>query len=315
VTRLLTREEFKKQVFERDDNNCIVCGGIAVDAHHIIERKLFEDGGYYLDNGASLCERHHIDAEQGVITVEELRELAGITNIILPPTLKQGVIYDKWGKEISETKYIKYHRTFHLPWSEKVSNDDRVLPSLEQFHGREIVMTLKLDGENTTLYDDHIHARSLDSGHHPSRDWVKGLWSQIAYEIPAKWRICGENVYARHTIPYNNLDSYFYVISIWDENNTCLSWDETVEYCKMLNLQHVPVLYRGVFDIDKIKKSFPSTFNGDICEGYVIRIADSFPYTHTNQFIGKFVSKSFEITGANHWSQNKVIPNLIRKTS
>lgn len=52
---LLTREDFKKIVFERDKHKCVVCGQPAVDAHHIIDRALWTDGGYYLDNGVSLC--------------------------------------------------------------------------------------------------------------------------------------------------------------------------------------------------------------------------------------------------------------------
>lgn len=36
-----------------------------------------------------------------------------------------------------------------------------------------VVITEKMDGENTTLYRDGLHARSLDSRHHPSRNWVK----------------------------------------------------------------------------------------------------------------------------------------------
>src|ERR1035437_2446636 len=60
---LLEREEFKKQVFSRDGGKCIFCEKDAVDAHHIFDRKLFTDeeslGGYFLYNGASLCEEHH----------------------------------------------------------------------------------------------------------------------------------------------------------------------------------------------------------------------------------------------------------------
>lgn len=67
---LLTREEFKKQVFARTDGKCCIpgCSCKAVDAHHIMDRKLWSDGGYYLSNGAALCEKHHLDAEHGNIT-------------------------------------------------------------------------------------------------------------------------------------------------------------------------------------------------------------------------------------------------------
>ena len=40
--KLLTRNEFREGVFARDNHTCVVpdCNKEAVDAHHIIERKL-----------------------------------------------------------------------------------------------------------------------------------------------------------------------------------------------------------------------------------------------------------------------------------
>jgi hypothetical protein len=52
---LLTRDNFRNSVFERDKHLCVICKEPAVDAHHILERRLFPDEGYYIDNGASLC--------------------------------------------------------------------------------------------------------------------------------------------------------------------------------------------------------------------------------------------------------------------
>ena len=67
---LLSREEFKKQVFARTNGKCCVpgCNCDAVDAHHIMDRKLYRDGGYYIVNGAALCSKHHLEAEKGIIT-------------------------------------------------------------------------------------------------------------------------------------------------------------------------------------------------------------------------------------------------------
>jgi hypothetical protein len=100
MTSLLTREEFKRQVFARDRNKCVVCGAPAVDAHHLMDRKLWEDGGYYLDNGVSLCEGHHWDAELMRISPGQLRSLAGITSRLLPPHLYPNKIYNKWGETV-----------------------------------------------------------------------------------------------------------------------------------------------------------------------------------------------------------------------
>ena len=60
-------------------------------------------------------------------------------------------------------KYYKYPRTPHLPWSPGKTNDDKVLKDTSHFLGKEIVMSLKMDGEATTLYNNHMHARSIDS--------------------------------------------------------------------------------------------------------------------------------------------------------
>ena len=76
MNNLLTREEFKKQVFAKTNGKCCVpdCTCDAVDAHHIMDRKLWNDGGYYLSNGASLCAKHHLDAEKGIITPSQCFE-------------------------------------------------------------------------------------------------------------------------------------------------------------------------------------------------------------------------------------------------
>lgn len=99
--KLLTREKFKEEVFARSKGKCVFCDAIAVDAHHILDRKLFPDGGYYLSNGAAVCEDHHLECEYTVISVEEVREKAGITEYVLPPGFFQKVTYDKWGNLVN----------------------------------------------------------------------------------------------------------------------------------------------------------------------------------------------------------------------
>lgn len=72
------RAAFRDAVFARDNHQCILCHAPAVDAHHIISRKAFPDGGYFPDNGVSLCTTCHIKAEAGEVTPGQLREQAGI---------------------------------------------------------------------------------------------------------------------------------------------------------------------------------------------------------------------------------------------
>lgn len=98
--KLLTRDEFKQQVFKRDNGECVRCSKPAVDAHHILDRKLWVDGGYYLDNGVSVCNDCHLLCEATIISVEEIRRLAGITTKIVPPGFDLNGWYDKWGNTI-----------------------------------------------------------------------------------------------------------------------------------------------------------------------------------------------------------------------
>ena len=74
---VLTRDIFRQQVFERD-GSCVICNGPAEDAHHIMERKLWDDGGYHLDNGAALCSGCHFKAETTLIHIDEIRRAAGM---------------------------------------------------------------------------------------------------------------------------------------------------------------------------------------------------------------------------------------------
>ena len=78
--KLLSREDFKSIGFSIHNGQCCVpgCTEKAVDAHHIMDRKLWKDGGYYLSNCAPVCEKHHIDCENGVYTPYEVMQFAGI---------------------------------------------------------------------------------------------------------------------------------------------------------------------------------------------------------------------------------------------
>ncbi len=247
---LLSRDSFREGVFERDGHKCVVCQSPAQDAHHIIERRLFPDGGYYLNNGASVCGPCHIKCETTEYSVEYIRECAGIKKPVIPPHLYGDQPYDKWGNPVLAngnrlkgelffdfsvqkildegkvlglfTNQVKYPRTHHVPWSEGVNDDDRVLPTMTPFYKKRVIVTEKRDGENTSMYSDYFHARSIDGRSHPSRDWVKGFWAKIMGDIPEGWRVCGENLYAEHSIGYGNLLTYFEGFSIWNERNICL---------------------------------------------------------------------------------------------
>ena len=342
--KLLTRDEFRNGVFARDGSQCLVCKAPAVNAHHIIERKLWPDSGYYLENGASVCAEHHIKCEQTKISCEQLRELAGITRFPIPPHLYSDQPYDKWGNPILPngmrlrgelfedpsvqkilgsslalfTDRVKYPRTYHLPWSPGLTKDDRVQKDLSQFEafGKKdngVVVTAKMDGENTTFYPDYVHARSIEYDPHPSRSWVKALHARVAHDIPKGWRVCGENLYAKHSIKYENLSDYFQVFSIWDDRNYCLNWHETAVWSQLLGLRMVPTLYLGPWDESSVKACYAPTLGGDPMEGYVVRLTEAFHYRDFRRCVAKYV-RANHVTTHGHWMRNAVEPNGLGTT-
>ena len=206
---------------------------------------------------------------------------------------------------------MKYPRTMHLPWSPGATEDDVRLIDVANFIGKEVVVTEKMDGENTTMYSDHIHARSLDSAHHPSRTWVKAFHATLNMDIPEGWRVCGENLFARHSIAYESLPSYFMAFSIWNSNNEALSWDETLEWCELLGLTPVPVLFRGTWDERAIRNLYNPSEDAGRMEGYVVRLAGSIPYKAFGESVAKFVRRNHVQTDE-HWMTKAVVPNGLK---
>jgi hypothetical protein len=203
---------------------------------------------------------------------------------------------------------IKYPRTFHFPWSPGLKNDDRMLGSTDGWEGTEVVITEKMDGENTTMYPDYIHARSLDSLTEEWREHTKAIWGRVAHEIPAGWRICGENVTAVHSIRYTDLLSHFLVYSIWDKEE-CLSWDETVEWCAMLGLATVPLIYWGEYS-DDLCKELCKSLNPATQEGLVVRPAGRFLFRDFTTRVGKYV-RAQHVQTDEHWTHKKIEYNIV----
>ena len=204
---------------------------------------------------------------------------------------------------------IKYPRTPHLPNSLGATCDDKVIQDLSIFEGKDVVVTIKMDGENTTLYHDYIHARSIDGKYHPSRDWVKAFHASIKHNIPLGDRICGENLYATHSIHYDNLNSYFYGFSYWN-NRLCLDYDNTISIFNDMGISYPEELYRGLFDYKLIEK-LANELQTDVNEGFVVRNIDSFHYDDFSNNVVKWV-RANHVTSDDHWMYKTIIPNKLK---
>lgn len=279
-TTLLSRDDFRNGTFERDNFQCVVCGAPAVDAHHIIERRLFkaafEKGGYFLDNGASLCEKHHIEAEKTGISCQTIRELCGIDRIILPHHFRPGRDYDKWGngitpegrlkgelyyemsvratlKDIHVLPYSVHSRAYRLPWSKTVA-DDPVLEDDSCFETEEVVVWALPEGAPFVGYPDGC----LDEN--PER--LEFGWQQKLAVLDADMRICG---YAGGPQPY--------LSALWVEND-CADWAETRNLAAFLDWPMPAVLYEGIYDKNAVLRAVQTS--AVPVAGYTLRVKKAF---------------------------------------
>jgi len=101
------REKFRNDVFKRDKNECAICGDkwSKLDAHHITNRNEFENGGYVLENGVTLCDKVdgcHFQAEKFLQT----RDYIGASYEITPDGLYE-LIGSSFEKAVEADKKLK----------------------------------------------------------------------------------------------------------------------------------------------------------------------------------------------------------------
>jgi ATP-dependent RNA circularization protein (DNA/RNA ligase family) len=208
---------------------------------------------------------------------------------------------------------IKYPKTFHLPFSEGLQNDDRRMEDETCFDGKDVAVTVKMDGENTSMYTDGIHARSLYAMAHNSQHYIKAFHGQIAHTIDKGWRICGENMYARHSIEYDGLESFFYVFSVWNDKNECLNLEATRKFCADRGLVHVRVeCIIADFNYERDNKTLENIYRQVVArgdEGIVIRNTASYAFEDFRQNVAKAVRKNHVQTDV-HWTKTWV-PNKL----
>lgn len=200
---------------------------------------------------------------------------------------------------------MKYPKTLHLPWSPGITNADKIAPSIDHLINKNIVLLEKLDGENTSMYHDKIHARSEDSENHDSRNWVKGFWGKIRHLIPKDVQIVGENMYAKHSIYYNKLSNYFYGFAAI-KGNEFLGWVDTVRLFDKIGIEPVPTLSFGPLTVDYIRRlllnpKFKPSFSEEI-EGYILRPIENFSVTEFDKYVLKYVRKNHVQTDI-HWKK------------
>lgn len=99
----------------------------------------------------------------------------------------------------------KYPRTPHWPWSATIHSDDKTHQNPERFAGRSVLITEKMDGGNTCLFNGEVYARSVSS---PSRNaWMSMVRKHHAHKtLHPDYKdvaLYGEDIFGVHSIEYN----------------------------------------------------------------------------------------------------------------
>ncbi len=194
-----------------------------------------------------------------------------------------------------------------MPISPGGTKDDKIISDLSTLLSCEdAIWTEKMDGENTTIWIGGTHARSPDGRYHPSRALMKAYAAERAPLLRHNEYIRGEYLYARHSIEYDSLPSYFMGFG-WVVDGVVQSWDDTLQRFCELSIEPVPLLHRGAFS-EKTCQELARSLDLTRQEGFVVRTAASFHEDDMPTCMGKYVREGHVQTDE-HWMHQEIVKN------
>jgi hypothetical protein len=208
----------------------------------------------------------------------------------------------------------KYPRTPHLPFSKGMMSDDKMVgDDWEQYIiNCPIVITEKLDGQNCCLTKYGVYARShatfTDNPWDTNLTGYNGLHSQIKNLLNKDECIYGENLYAIHSIEYDNLPSYFFMFGM-RSGDQFHSWNYTKYFSNLSGIPLVPALFKGKINSVKNLEYLINTLMeqgssyGNTIEGVVVRSLGEFKVKNFSKHVCKYVRENHVQTDQ-HWTKN-----------
>jgi hypothetical protein len=220
---------------------------------------------------------------------------------------------------------VKYPRTPHLSGS-RLQPGDEDLPVLDLAHiaGSSLVIEEKLDGSNSAISFAADGTLILQSRGHVLtggprerqfdlfKRWANHHRDALYHILGSRCILYGEWLYARHTIPYDQLPHYFLEFDILDrESGEFLTTPARHKLLAGSPVVSVPVLYQGSpGEVGQyIGRSRVSST--EIMEGLYLKQEDG------SRVIAryKYVRGSFLQTVADsgsHWADRPIEPNRLR---
>jgi len=169
----------------------------------------------------------------------------------------------KWERPISPQLYGQAKGYF--PSFLRKTDQERVQNigvQLQYYINQTFEVTIKLDGSSCTIFsyneEDGVCSRNLEL----KRDENNAFWRiALEYDIHKKIRACGRNLAVQGELIAPNIQSNyekvnkpeFYVFDIFDvDKQEYMLPKERQEFCKILNIPHVPVVDKAFSMIDNV---------------------------------------------------------------
>ena len=213
------------------------------------------------------------------------------------------------------TKYPKTRYLSFSPSKDNIDVHETGLFDMNNFINKDLIITTKMDGSNLQMSQERLAARNGKYANHKSFDLAKVLYNEIGYKIPNDFIIFGEWLYAKHSIHYDDLISYFQVFAVYDKSyNIYLNWQDVEKLSDNLKLSTVQKLgsikSNVLTEIEQLITEFGENYiNQEGGEGIVVRNSNSFSDFNNN--VAKYVRKN-HVTTDEHWTQQKLIRNILK---
>lgn len=211
-------------------------------------------------------------------------------------------------------KNTKYPRSFHFPFSEGATSDDKTSKDYSFLENEEIVILEKLDGQNSGVSKYDVFARSHST---PTElPWDKPiieLFKNKKNMIGEDEFVFGESMVGIHSLEYKKLESYYYIFGVRVKDEW-LSWDDVEEYAYCLDLPTVPIIKKGIYTDIKTEvlelvqqpsmlDAYDTETGEEMMEGVVVRKTCSFKDENFSKNLLKWVRKDHVKTNE-HWTRN-----------
>lgn len=171
----------------------------------------------------------------------------------------------KWERHISPQLYGQAKGNFpsflHKTDQERVQN---IGIQLQYYVNQTFEVTIKLDGSSCTIFsngeEDGVCSRNLEL----KRDENNAFWKiALEYDIHKKIRAYGKNLAVQGELIAPNIQGNyekvnkpeFYVFDVFDiDKQEYMLPDERQEFCKILNIPHIPIIDKSFAMIDNVDK-------------------------------------------------------------